>query len=167
MEARRESEPMKNHTTSERKSDRELVVTRAVNASARIVFEAWTKPDLFRRWWTPKSLGMTILSCEMDARTGGSYRLVFRHPAGDQPMEFFGRYREVTPCSRLVWTNEEAGESGPVTTVTFTEKAGQTLVVVSDLYPSKAALDEAIASGSTSGDMGETFDQLEELLAAS
>ena len=166
MDARRESDPVKNRTTSERKSERELVVTRTVNGPARLVFEAWTKADLFKRWWVPKSVGLTLLSCELDVRVGGTYRLVFRHPASEQPMAFFGRYIEVRPHSRLVWTNEEAGEAGAVTTVTFEEKGGKTLVVVHDLYPSKAALDDAIASGSTSGDMAETFEQLDELLVA-
>jgi uncharacterized protein YndB with AHSA1/START domain len=163
MDARSEGDSVKNPTTTERKSDRELVVTRTVNGPARIVFEAWTKADLFKRWWVPKSIGMTLLSCEIDARVGGTYRLVFRHPASEQPMPFFGRYLEVTPHSRLVWTNEEAGEAGAVTTVTFEEKGGKTLVVVHDLYPSKAALDEAIASESTGG-FTEQFEQLDELL---
>ena len=156
---------MKNHTTVERKSERELVVTRTFNGPARIVFEAWTKPDLFKRWWVPKSSGMTMLSCEMDIRTGGTYRLVFSHPSFEKPMAFFGRYIEVTPPSRLVWTNDEGGEGGAVTTVTFEDKGGATLVVLRDLYPSKEALDEAIASGSTSG-FGEQFEQLDELLNA-
>ena len=110
MDARRESEPapMKNRTTVERKSERELVVTRTVDAPARIVFEAWTKPELFKRWWVPKSLGMTLLSCEMDVRVGGRYRLEFAH--GDSQAAFFGTYQEVTPHSRLVWTNEESDE---------------------------------------------------------
>src|SRR6187549_2239185 len=117
MDARRESEPTpkKNRTTVERKSERELVVTRTFNAPARIVFEAWTKPELFKQWWVPKSSGMTMLSCDMDIRTGGTYRLVFRHPAFEQPMAFFGSYIEVTPPSRLVWTNDEGGEGGSVT----------------------------------------------------
>src|SRR5271166_1092157 len=107
MDARIESKPspMKDRTTVERKSERELVVTRTFDAPPRIVFEAWTKPELFRRWWVPKSYGMTLLSCEMDVRVGGRYRLVFSHQAST--MEFFGTYREVTPHSRLVWTNEE------------------------------------------------------------
>src|SRR3954466_9086951 len=116
-----EPTPMKNRTTSERKSDRELVVTRTINGPARIVFEAWSKPELFKQWWVPKSSGLTMLSCDMDIRTGGTYRLVFAHPASGQPMAFFGRYIEVTPPSRLVWTNEEGGEGGAVTTVTFEE----------------------------------------------
>lgn len=154
---------MQNPTTVERKSDRELVVTRTINAPARIVFEAWARPELFKQWWVPKSAGMTMLSCEMDVRTGGTYRLVFRHPSFEQPMAFFGRYLEVMPNARIVWTNDESGEGGAVSTVTFEERGGATLVVLRDLYPSKEALDEAIASGATSG-FGEQFEQLDELL---
>ncbi len=154
---------MKNNTTVERKSDRELVVTRTFNGPARLVFEAWTKPELFKRWWAPKSFGLTMLSCEMDVRLGGTYRLEFGRPDSDQPMAFFGRYIEVTPPTRFAWTNEESGEDVTVTTVTFEDKGGETLVVMHDLYPSKEALDDAIASGSTSG-FGEQFEQLDELL---
>ena len=163
MDARRESEatPMKNRTTVERTSERELVVTRTVNGPARIVFEAWTKPELFKQWWVPKSLGMYLRSCEMDVRVGGGYRLVFGHDAS-HPDEFFGTYIEVTPHSRLVWTNDEGGDGGPVTTVTFEEKGGKTLLVVHDLYPSKEALD---AAGTGAAEMmSETFEQLDELL---
>ncbi len=163
MDARRESEaiPMKNRTTVERKSERELVVTRTFNGPARIVFEAWTKPELFKQWWAPKSMGMFLRSCEMDVRVGGRYRLVFGHDASN-PDEFFGRYIEVTPHSRLVWTNDEGGDGGPVTTVTFEEKGGKTLLVMHELYPSKEALD---AAGTGAADaMVETFAQLDELL---
>lgn len=161
MNATKESD---NRTKAERTSERELVVTRTFDAPARIVFDAWTKPELLQRWWTPKSFGIVFLSCEADVRTGGRYRFVFKR--GDsEPMAFFGRYLEVTPPSRLVWTNEEAGEGGPVTTVTFEEQNGKTLLVMHDLYPSKEALDAAIASGSTMG-TGEMFAQLDELLAA-
>src|SRR5271154_6188632 len=153
---------MNSRTTVERTSDRELVATRTVDGPARIVFEAWTKPELIMRWWAPKSVGITFLSCETDVRTGGSYRFVFGHAASEQPMAFVGRYLEVTPPSRLVWTNEE-GEGGAVTTVTFEEKDGKTRVVVHDLYPSKAALDDAIASESTGG-WPEQFEQLDDLL---
>src|SRR6476659_1646648 len=166
MDARRESEPtpMKNPTTVERKSERELVVTRTFNGPARIVFEAWTKAELFKRWWVPKSFGLSLLSCEMDVRVGGGYRLVFGiGNDASKPMAFFGRYLDVTPHSRLVWTNDEGGDGGAVTTVTFEEKGGSTLLVMHDLYPSREALDGAIASGSTSG-TGETFEQLDELL---
>ena len=168
MDARREREttPVKNQTTSARKSDRELVVTRTFDAPARIVFEAWTTPALLLRWWVPKSIGMSFLSCEADVRVGGTYRFVFTHPASKEPAAFFGRYLEVAPHSRLVWTNDEGGPTGgPVTTLTFEEKGGKTLLVMSDLYPSKEALDDAIASGSTNGGMVETFEQLDELLA--
>ena len=165
MDAKRETETtaMKNRTTVERKSERELVVTRIFNGPARIVFDAWTKPELFRRWWVPKSFGLSLLSCEMDVRVGGTYRLVFSHPASPEPMAFFGRYNEVMPHSRLVWTNDEGGEDGAVTTVTFEERGAETLVVMHDLYPSKEALDGAIDSGSTSG-FSETFEQLDALL---
>jgi uncharacterized protein YndB with AHSA1/START domain len=158
-----DTNPMKNSATVERRSERELVVTRTINAPPRLVFEAWTKAELFQRWWVPKSCGLTLLSCDLDVRVGGVYRLVFRHPAAPEPMAFHGRYLEVTPHSRLVWTNEEAGDNGQVTTVTFEERSDKTLLVMHDLYPSKEALDEAIASGSTSG-TDETFNQLDELL---
>src|SRR6185369_9738314 len=136
MDARRESEPtpVKSQTTAERKSERELVVTRTINGPARIVFEAWTRPELFRQWWVPKSMGMSLLSCEMDVRVGGKYRLVFAHEASES-MAFFGTYLEVVPHSRLVWTNEESGDVGPVTTVTFEENGGKTLLVLHELYP--------------------------------
>lgn len=165
MDAEESSQPSanKNQMSLVRKSERELVVTRTIDAPPRLVFEAWTRAELFKCWWVPKSLGMTLLSCELDVRVGGAYRLVFRHPAAPEPMAFHGRYLEVTPPSRLVWTNDEADGNGQITTVTFEERAGQTLLVVYDLYPSKEALDEEIASGSTSWN-DETFDQLDEFL---
>jgi uncharacterized protein YndB with AHSA1/START domain len=149
-----------NGATVERTSERELVVTRAVNGPARVVFEAWTRPELFERWWAPKSFPISLLSCELDVRVGGGYRLVFGHEGST--MEFFGRYLEVTPPSRLVWTNDE-GDGETVTTVTFEDEDGRTRLTVHDRYPSKEALDEAIASGSTSG-MPESLEQLDELL---
>jgi uncharacterized protein YndB with AHSA1/START domain len=162
MDERRESEPttMNNRTTVERKSERELVITRTFNGPARIVFEAWTKPELLKRWWAPKSTGVPLLSCEADVRVGGRYRFEFGHDAS-KSMAFFGRYIEVTPHSRLVWTNEES-DDGAVTTVTFEEKGDKTLLVLHELYPSKEALDEAIAG--MEGGMPEQFEQLDELL---
>ena len=163
MDARseREATPAKSRTIVERKSDREIVVTRTFNAPARLVFEAWTRPDLFKQWWVPKSMGIFLRSCEMDVRTGGGYKLVFGEDAS-QAAEFFGRYLEVIPNSRIVWTNDEGGEEGSVTTVTFQEHGGQTLLVVSELYPSKEALD---AAGTGAADAThETFEQLDELL---
>ena len=159
MDARRQSEqaPTKNVTSVERKSDREVVVTRWFDAPARLVFEAWSRPDLFKRWWVPKSMGMTLHSYEMDMRTGGKYRLGF----GDG-MDFFGTYLEVIPPSRIVWTNDEGVENGSITTVTLTEQNGKTLLVMSELYPSKDALD---ADGAGAADAThETFGQLDELL---
>ncbi len=160
MVAGKESESQR--TTVEKTSEREVVVTRTFDAPARLVFEAWSKPELFRKWWVPRSMGMTLRSCEMDVRTGGKYRLVF----GDDPanaMAFFGTYLEVVPEKRIVWTNEESGEAGSVTTVTFEEREGKTLLVLSELYPTKEALDEA---GTGAQDAThETFEQLDELLA--
>ena len=166
MDERRVSEPatMKNNTTTDRR-ERELVVTRTFDGPPRIVFEAWIKPELFIRWWIPKSFGLTVISCEMDVRTGGSYRLVIGHPQSDQPMAFVGRYIDVQPPTRLVWTNEES-DGGAVTTVTFEEKDGKTLLVLTDLYPSKDALDAAIASGSVSA-YPEQFEHLDALLTES
>lgn len=160
MDERNESDARaaKNPTTVERTSDREVVVRRTVNAPARLVFEAWTRADLFRKWWVPKSYGLNLLACEMDVRVGGQYRLVFRHE--DSTMEFFGTYLEVTPHSRLVWTNDEGDQGKTITTVTFEERDGRTRLVVHDLYPSKEAVDTGSA-----GAMPETLDQLEELLA--
>jgi uncharacterized protein YndB with AHSA1/START domain len=151
---------MKHPTTVERRSERELVVTRTFDAPPRLVFEAWTRPELLRQWWAPKSAGVPMLSCEVDVRVGGRYRIEFGLDAS-KPMAFFGRYLEVTPPSRLVWTNEES-EEGAVTTVTFEERDGRTLLVLHELYPSKEALDEAIA-GMEDG-MPEQFEQLDELL---
>ena len=152
-------------TTVERTDERELVVTRTFNGPAHIVFDAWTKPELIKRWWVAKSFGASFLACEADVRTGGTYRFVFGHPSAEQPMAFFGRYLEVIPNSRLVWTNDEGGEDGSVTTVTFEERGGETLVVIHELYPSKNALDETMATGSISWS-GEQFDQLDQLLDA-
>ena len=161
MDARRESEPtpMKNRTTVERTSERELVVTRTFNGPARLVFEAWTKPELFRQWWVPRSFPVTIESYEADVRVGGTYRLVFA--AQGTSMAFFGRYLEVTPHSRLVWTNDEGGDGGAITAVTFTEEGGRTTVAVSNVFPTKEALDAEI--GSTEG-LPETLEQLDQFL---
>jgi uncharacterized protein YndB with AHSA1/START domain len=166
METRSATEPTatQDRTTIERTSERELVVTRTIDGAPASVFEAWTDADLFRQWWVPKSMGLTLLSCEVDARAGGGYRLTF-DIGTEEPMAFFGRYLEVTPPSRLVWTNEEGDEGTVVTTVTFDEDHGRTRLVIHDLYPSKEALDDAMASGAT-GWNPETFDQLDELLVS-
>jgi uncharacterized protein YndB with AHSA1/START domain len=152
-----------NRTTVERTSDREAVVTRTFDAPARLVFEAWTKPELFKQWWVPRSMGMTLRSCELDVRTGGKYRLVFGDDPA-KPMAFFGKYLDVVPNQRIVWTNEESGADGSVTTVTFEENNGKTTLVMSELYPTKEALDAA-GTGAQEA-MNETFGQLDELLAS-
>jgi uncharacterized protein YndB with AHSA1/START domain len=165
MNAGRQSDTTagKARTTVERTSDRDLVITRTVDGPARIVFEAWSRPELFQRWWVPKFCGVSLISFEADIRTGGTYRLLMSHPSSAQSMAFFGRYVEVTPHARLVWTNDEGGEDGAVTTVTFAETDGATDIVVHELYSSKEALDDALASGSTSG-WGEQFAQLDDLV---
>ncbi len=164
MDASREREPARsgNRTTVER-SDREVVVTRVFDAPPRIVFEAWTTPELFRQWWVPKSSGATLLSCEQDVRVGGAYRLEFAHPTAETTMAFFGTYLEVVPDARLVWTNEESPD-GAVTTVTFEARDGKTLLVMRDLHSSKEALDLAL-QGMDEG-MAETFGQLDDFLLA-
>ncbi len=149
-----------NRTKVERKSERELVISRTFNGPARIVFEAWTKPELLKLWWAPKSIGMSLISCEADVRAGGRYRFEIGRE-GSKPMAFFGRYLEVKPPSRLVWTNEES-DDGAVTTVTFEDKGGKTLLVMHEVYPTKAALDRAVEG--MEGGMAETFAQLDELL---
>ena len=160
MVARKESDSRR--TTVQKKSEREVVVTRTFDAPARLVFEAWSKPELFKKWWVPRSMGMTLRSCEMDVRTGGTYRLVFGDDPAN-PMAFFGKYLEVVPNKRIVWTNEESGDAGSVTTVTLEEREGKTLLVLTELYPTKEALD---AAGTGAQDaMHETFGQLDELLA--
>jgi len=151
---------VKNRTTVERTSDREVVVTRTFDGPARLVFEAWTKPELLKLWWVPKSIGMSLLSCEVDLRVGGTYRFVFGL-GGSETMAFFGRYLEVTPHSRLVWTNEEGEGGEAVTTVTFEEKGGKTLLVLRELHPSKEGADGAMDFGAG---LRETFEQLDELL---
>lgn len=156
------SSAMLKPTAVERQSDRELVVTRTFDAPAHLVFQAWSKPELFKRWWIPASAGLSLLSCEMDVRTGGSYRLVFRHPMSEQPMAFFGTYTEVIPDRRIVWTNEES-DQGAVTTVTFDDEGGKTRVTFHERYPTEAALDEALAGSAEA--LPQQFAQLDALLA--
>jgi len=143
----------KNLTTFERKSDLELLITRSFDGPARIVFDAWTRPELLRRWWAPCSLGVSLIECDADVRVGGA---------------FSGMYREVTPHSRLVYTSifepmRAAGEA--IVTATLSEHAGKTRLELHSLYPSKAALDGAVGAGMEHG-ARETMDQLETLVAS-
>jgi uncharacterized protein YndB with AHSA1/START domain len=164
--ASRSDQRTKNHTTVERRSDRELVVTRTFNAPAQVVFDAWTKPELLERWWAPRSRGVTLFSCEADVRVGGRYRYAFgRDP--ENPMVFSGTYTEVSPPHRLVLTQvfEQMPAGEAIVTVTFDERDGRTQVVLHQLFPSKQALDGAVASGMEQG-MRETYEQLEELVAS-
>src|SRR5690242_15466799 len=151
-----------NPTNVERKSDRELVVTRTFDAPAHLVFRAWSEPELFRRWWVPEAaVGVSLVSCDMDVRTGGKYRLEFA-AGGSDTMAFYGKYLDVVPNERIVWTNDE-GEEGAVTTVTFEERGGRTLLTFHEAYPSREALEEAL-QGSAAG-LPEQLDQLDELLS--
>lgn len=147
--------------TVARTSERDLVVSRTVRGPARAVWAAWTRAELFARWWVPASCPLPLVACELDVRVGGRYRLAFR--AGDATMEVFGTYVEVAPPSRLAWTNEEGDAGVTITTVTFEERGAETRVVVHDRYPSREALDAALASGATSG-TPESLDQLDAFL---
>jgi uncharacterized protein YndB with AHSA1/START domain len=156
---------MNEATTVERISDRELVVTRTVNGPAKLVFDAWTKPELLKRWWAPKSLGVSLFECEQDVRVGGKYRFAFGHNPQD-PEVFSGHYTEVTPTTKLVCTQvyermAAAGEA--IITATFEEKDGRTRLTLSQRFPSEQALDGAVASGMERG-MRETLDQLAALV---
>ena len=163
MDQRVSEQVVQNHTSVERKSDRELVITRTFDAPVSLVFEAWTRPELFMKWWAPKSMGVPLRACDMDVRNGGQYRLEFGQDEANT-FAFFGRYLEVLPNARLVWTNDEDETGGAVTTVTFEDRGGKTLLVFHDLYPTKEALDEAIAG--MPDIMPEQFLQLDELLAS-
>jgi uncharacterized protein YndB with AHSA1/START domain len=163
MAGKNDSGAVNVRTEVKRTSDRQLTVTRTFDAPARIVFQAWSRPELFQRWWIPKSMGMTVVACEMDVRTGGTYRLEIRHPDFEQPMPFFGKYLEVIPNARIVWTNEES-EGGAVTTVTFEEKNGKTELTFTECYPTKEALDEALQGSAIA--LPEQFDELDNLLLA-
>ena len=154
----------RNRTSVERIGDRELVVTRIFDAPPDIVFRAWSQPDLFRRWWVPRSVpGMSLVSCEMDVRTGGKYRLVFG-TGGPETFDFYGKYLEVVPDERIVWTNDE-GEEGAVTTVTFEAMDGRTLLTFREVYPSSEALEEALQGSAVA--LPEQLDQLDQLLSGS
>ena len=150
-----------NRTEVERPSERELVMTRTFDAPPHLVFKVWSQPELFRRWWVPSSFPIRLVSCDMDVRTGGKYRLEFAH--GEGTMAFHGKYLEVVPDERIVWTNDEGEEEGAVTTVTFENRDGRTLLTFHELYPSKEAVEEAL-QGSATG-LPEQFDQLEAILA--
>lgn len=150
-----------NRTTIKRTSDCEITVTRTFDAPARIVFEAWTRPELFAQWWVPKSLGVPLRSCQLDVRTGGSYRLEFGKD-GETTWAFFGTYTDVVPPTRIVWTNDE-GDSSAISTVTLVEKDGRTLLTFSELHPNKEALEASL--GGMEG-TPEQFDQLDAVLAS-
>ena len=167
QQARTGESTIRNETIVERTADRELVVTRTFNAPAHIVFDAWTEPELLKRWWVPKSFGVSLFECESDLRVGGTYRYAFgRDPKN--PEVFSGRYVEVNSPSRLVLTQvyermSDAGEA--VVTATFEESQGRTRLTLHQLFPSKEALEGALASGMEPG-MRVTLDQLDAVVAS-
>ncbi|MGA7329822.1 MAG: SRPBCC family protein [Rhodomicrobium sp.] len=167
QQARTGESTIRNETIVERSADRELVVIRTFNAPVHIVFDAWTKPELLKRWWAPKSFGVSLFECESDLRVGGAYRYAFgRDPK--HPEVFSGRYVEVNSPSRLVLTQvyermSDAGEA--VVTATFEESQGRTRLTLHQLFPSKEALEGALASGMELG-MRVTLDQLDALVAS-
>lgn len=148
-------------TAIRRKDDRELVVTRTFDATRELVFRAWSEAELFRKWWMPKDAPAKLVGCDMDVRTGGKYRLEFS--MGDQTMAFFGKYLEVVPNEKIVWTNDEGEEDGAVTTVTFADQGGRTVLTFHEVYPTRQALDEAM-QGAAAG-LPTQLDQLEEMLS--
>jgi uncharacterized protein YndB with AHSA1/START domain len=153
---------MQGRTTVERQGACELVVTRIFAAPPRLVYRAWSEAALFRRWWVPESLhGVVLVGCEMDVRTGGKYRLEYG-AGGSDTMAFHGRYLDVVPNERIVWTNDE-DEAGAVTTVTFEDLGDRTRVTFHERYPSPEALEEAL-QGSAAG-LPEQLAQLERLLS--
>jgi uncharacterized protein YndB with AHSA1/START domain len=157
----------KNTTSMEVLSDRELVISRTFNGPARIVFDAWTQPELVKRWWAPASRCVVMVSCDADVRVGGQYRYVLRRDTGGE-FAFSGTYTEIAPPSRLVYTQifEPMAQAGEVVvSITFEERDGKTHLVSRELYPSKEVLDAALASGMEHG-MRETMDQLDELVAS-
>jgi uncharacterized protein YndB with AHSA1/START domain len=173
MAASKGSELMlKSRTSLERASDRELVIARTFNGPARIVFDAWTRPEHVSRWWAPQALGVSVVSCDAEVRVGGRYRYVLQ-PRKGGAIAFSGEYLEVTPHSRLVYTSFfEPTALGPmegvpavVVTVTFDEQDGRTHMVSRELYPSKEVLDGALASGMEPG-VHATMDQLDELVSS-
>jgi uncharacterized protein YndB with AHSA1/START domain len=160
-----ESAPM-NQTTMQLEADREIIISRTFDGPARIVFDAWTKPELVKRWWAPKGRA-TIVSVDADVRVGGKYRYVLKADVGEA-FAFSGSYTEITPHSRLVYTQsfEPMADAGSaIITVTFDERDGKTRLVSRELYPSKEAREAALSSGMEEG-MRETMDQLDVLVAS-
>jgi uncharacterized protein YndB with AHSA1/START domain len=151
----------RNCTSVEYRGDRELVVTRTLNAPRSSVYRAWISPELFQRWWVPRTAsGISLVSCEMDVVSGGKYRLEFAI-GGSDTMTFYGKYLEVVPNERIVWTNDE-GEDGAVTTVTLQDQGAKTLLNFHESYPSKEALEDALQGSAAA--LPEQLEQLDELL---
>lgn len=152
----------RNRTSVERRGERELVITRTFNAAPSTVFKAWSRPELFQRWWVPKSApGIALVACDMDVRTGGKYRLEFG-TCGAETMAFHGKYLEVIPNERIVWTNDE-DEEGAITTVTFVAQGGKTLLTFHEAYPTIEALEDALQGSAVA--LPEQLQQLDDALS--
>src|ERR1700724_2944043 len=130
-------------------SDHEIRVTRLFEAPRLLGFEAMTKPEHVKQWWGRLGEGYSVPVCEIDLRPGGAWRFVNRHPKGEAA--FQGEYREVTPPSRLVFTEifEQFPDSVSVVTSEFTDEGGKTRLTATVRYPSLGVRDMVLASGMT------------------
>ena len=145
-------------------SDQEICMTRLFDAPRHLVFAAMTQPQHVKRWWGRLGEGYSVPICEIDLRPGGAWRFVNRHAKGEAA--FHGEYREVTPPSRLVFTEifEEFPDSVSVVTAEFTEEDGKTRLTATVRYPSPEIRDMVLASGMSRG-AGISYDRLEDLVA--
>jgi len=158
-----DAEDTQGSASVERLGDREIAIMQIFDAPPSRVFRAWSQSELFQRWWVPKSVpGILLVSCDMDVSTGGKYRLEFA-AGGSETMSFYGKYLEVIPNERIVWTNDE-GEEGAVTTVTFGDQVGKTLLKFHEIYPSREAVEEALKGSAAA--LPEQLDQLDKLLSS-
>jgi len=147
-------------------SDREIALTRAFDAPRRVVFDAFTKPELIKRWLLGPD-GWTMPVCEVDLRAGGRYRYVWHKASTGHEMGVSGTFREVAPPERIVHTEkfDEAWYEGEaVITTTFEEKAGKTTVIMTMLHQSREIRDAILKTGMERG-VARSYDRLEEILA--
>jgi len=144
-------------------TDREIVMTRVFDAPRRLVFDAFSKPELLKRWFGPR--GWSLVVCEVDLRVGGGFRFVLRGPDGKE-MGMRGVYREIAPPERSVHMesfDDFPGESQ--VTAVFVEEGGKTTLTATVLYPSREVRDAVLKSGMEHG-AAESYDKLNELLAS-
>ncbi len=145
-------------------SDREIAMTRVFDAPRRLVYDAWTKPELLKRWLGVFG-GWTLAVCEIDLRVGGAYRYLWSGPDGAE-MGMRGLYREIVPAERIVCTevfDQPWYEGEAVDTLVFVEEGGKTTATTTVLYASKAVRDAVLKSPMEHG-VAAGYDKLEELL---